>query len=186
MTMRALAGFSIVGGLALALASVIAGRFDTSGPVVVWQTLFVTGFGALAIAIWGLTARLNEHMGAGVVLLALLGGVGSAIAGLGTATGANALGGAFILLPIGSLAVALDLGRHGPLPRSLAIVHAIAGLAVVVILLAIWTGSSLGAAIYANIPYTWPWVPYALTWIGIGASVMRGRSEPGTLLLEPR
>jgi hypothetical protein len=177
MTMRALAALSIIGGTALAIASVISGRFDPTGPVALWRILFVTGFGGLAIGIWGLVARLNDRMGAGVTLLGLLGGAGGAMAGVGVAIGADALGGAFILLAIGSIAVALDLGRDGTLPRRLAIGHAAAGLAVVVILMAIWTGSSIGAAISASVPYTVPWVPYAVTWIGIGAALVRGQPE---------
>ena len=85
------------------------------------------------------------------------------------------LGAWFILLPFGSTAVTLDLSRHGRMPRSLAIAHAAAAFAVVVILLSIWTDSPLGALIYPRVPYALPWVPYALTWMGIGLSLVRGR-----------
>jgi hypothetical protein len=185
MSMRAVAALSIVGGTALAIASVISSRFDPSGPVAVWRILFVTGFAGLSIAIWGLVARLNDGIGPGAALLGVFGGFGSALAGLGAATGADGLGGAFLFMPIGSIGVALHLGRHGTLPRRLAIVHAAAGLAVVLILLAIWTGSSLGAAIYERIPYPWPWVPYALTWIAIGVSLLGGQQELDKPLLKP-
>jgi hypothetical protein len=176
MSTRVVASLSIVGGTALAVASVLSGPFESASPVaILWRPLFVTGFAGLAIAIWGLVARFIDRMAGGVALLGALGGLGSAIAALGSAGAGDLLGAWFILLPIGSAAVALDLGRRGAMPRNLAIVHATAAFAVVVILLAIWSDSSLGALIYPRIPYALPWVPYALTWIGIGFSLVRGR-----------
>ena len=71
------------------------------------------------------------------------------------------------------------------MPRSLGIVHVAAAFAVVIILFAIWTDSSVGALIYPRFPYALPWVPYALTWIAIGASLLRGRPELNKPLLKP-
>ena len=65
-------------------------------------------------------------------------------AALGTATAVGHVGSLFFLLPIGSTAVALDLSRHGTMPRSLAIVHAAVAFAVVPIIFAMWTDSPVG------------------------------------------
>lgn len=186
MSTRVVASLSIVGGSALAVASIFWGRFDAASPVAIpGRILFVTGFVALAIAIWGLVARFNDRMAGGVALLGVIGGIGSAIAALGTATPASLLGAGFILLPIGSTVLALDLSRHGAMPRSLTIAHAAAAVAVVVILDAIWTDSPLGALIFPRFPYALPWVPYAVTWIGIGVSLARGQQELNKPLLKP-
>jgi hypothetical protein len=185
MSTRVVASLSIVGGSALAIASILV-TLDAASPIAIAaRFLFVTGFVGLASAIWGLVARFNDRMAGGVALLGAIGGIGSAIAGFGSATGADILGAWFILLPIGSTAVALDLGRHGTMPRSLAIVHAAAAFAVVGILLATWTDSALGALIYPSIPYTLPWVPYAVTWITIGVSLVRGEPELNKPSLKP-
>jgi hypothetical protein len=153
------------------------GTFDWASPFAIpGRLLFVTGLGVLAIAIWGLIARFNDRLAAGVALLGAIGGIGSAIAVLGvTGAGDYRLGAWFILLPIGSMAVAVDLSRHGTMPRRLAIVHAATAVAVVVILLSIWTEGPIRALFYPTLPYAFPWIPYALTWIGIGVSLLRGR-----------
>jgi hypothetical protein len=185
MSTRVVASLSIVGGSALAIASIWV-TLDAASPIAIpVRFLFVTGFVGLASAIWGLVARFNDRVGDGVAGLGAIGGIGSAIAGFGSATGADLLGAWFILLPVGSMAVALDLSRHGTMSRSLAIVHAIAAFAVVGILLAIWTDSALGALIYPRIPYALPWVPYAVTWIAIGVSLLRGEPELDKPLLKP-
>jgi hypothetical protein len=186
MSARVVASLSIFGGSALASASIIWGTFDWASPVAgPGRLLFVTGFVGLAIAIWALVARFNDRMAGGAALLGVIGGFGSAIAGLGAAGAGDILGAWFVLLPIGSTAMALDLSRHGTMPRNLAIVHAAAAFAVVIILFAIWTDSAVGALIYPRVPYALPWVPYAVSWIGIGVSLLRGQPEPDKPLLKP-
>jgi len=121
MSTRAVASLSIVGGSALAVASIVWGTFDAASPVAdLERLLFVTGFVGLAIAIWGLVARFNDRMIGGAALLGGIGGLGSAIAGLGTAGAGDKLGAGFGLLPIGSTAGGLrsQPTRHdAPQPR---------------------------------------------------------------------
>ena len=185
-SMRVAASFSVIGGLALAGASIIWGTFDGTSPIAGFgRLLFVTGFVGLAIAIWALVAGFNDRLAGAAALLGMTGGFGSAIAGLGTAGGEDILGAWFVLLPIGSAAVALDLRRHRTMPRNLAMVHVSAAFAVVIILFAIWTDSAVGALISSRVPYALPWVPYALTWVGIGFSLRRGQPEHDKSLLRP-
>ncbi len=178
MGMRVVAIFSIIGGAAFAVASYLWLKpLDMASPsALLGRLLFVTGFGGLAVAIWGLVIHFFERINGGVAALGVFGGLGSTIAGLGAAMAAWEAGGAFILLPIGSAAVALDLSRHGDVPRSVAIVHSVTAVAVVIILMAIWTSTPLGTV--SELPYTLPWIPYALTWIGIGVTLLRGQPAP--------
>jgi hypothetical protein len=77
----------VVGGTALAVASIIWGMLDAPSPVAIpGRLLFVTGFVGLAVAIWGLVIRFNDRLSAAVVLLGAFGGVGSVSAALGSAT----------------------------------------------------------------------------------------------------
>ena len=175
---------SVVGGSALAVASIIWGMFDATSPVAIpGRLLFGAGFVGLAIAIWGLVIRFNDRMAGGVVLLGVIGGIGSVSAALGTSTALGLVGSLFFLLSIGSTAVALDLSRHGTMPRSLAIAHAVVAFAVVVIVFAMWTDSPVGGLNSPQIPYALPWVPYALTWIGIGVALLRGQPDLDKSLL---
>jgi hypothetical protein len=186
MSTRVVAYLSIVGGFALAVASIIWGSLDGASPVAIpGRLLFVTGFVGLAIAIWGLVIRFNDRMAVGVALLGAIGGLGSVSAALGTATPVGLVGSWFFLLSIGSTAVALDLSRHGTMPRSLAIVHAAVAFGVVVTTFAIWTDSPVGGLNPPQIPYALPWLPYALTWIGFGVSLLRGQPELNKPLLKP-
>jgi hypothetical protein len=186
MSTRVVASLSIVGGSALALASIVWGMLDATSPVAIpGRLLFLTGFVGLAIAIWGLVIRFNDRMSGGVALLAAVGGFGSVSAALGTATPLGLVGSWFFLLPIGSTAVALDLSRHGTMPRSLAIVHAAVAFAVVVVVFAMWTDSPIGGLNPPVVPYALPWVPYAVTWIGIGVALLRGQHESDKALLKP-
>jgi hypothetical protein len=186
ISMRVVASLSIVGGSALASASIIWGMFDATSPVAIpGRLLFVTGFAGLAIAMWGLVARFNDRMAGGVALLGVIGGFGSVSAALGTATPVGHVGSLFFLLPIGSTAVALGLSRHGTMPSSLAIVHAAVAFAVVPIIFAMWTDSPVGGLASPAVPYALPWVPYALTWILIGVTLLRGQPELDEPLLKP-
>jgi hypothetical protein len=172
---RVVASISMVGGSALAVASIIWGMLDATSPVAIpGRLLFATGFVGLAIAMWGLVIRFSDRMAVGVALLAAIGGLGSVSAALGTTTPVGLVGSLFFLLPIGSTAVAFDLSRHGTMPRILAIVHAAVAFAVVVSTFAIWTDSPAGGLAQPAVPYALPWVPYAVTWIAIGVSLIRG------------
>jgi hypothetical protein len=186
MSTRAVASLAIFGGSALAIASIIWGMLDATSPVAIpGRLLFVTGFGGLAFAIWGLVIRFNNHMAGVVAILGTIAGFGSVSAALGTATPVGLVGSLFFLLAIGSTAVALDLSRHGTMPSSLAIVHAAVAFAVVVSTFAIWTDSPVGGLNPPQVPYALPWVPYALTWIAIGVSLLRGQPDPDKPLLKP-
>ena len=183
---RVVASLSIVGGSALAVASMIWGMFDATSPVAIpGRLLFVTGFGGLAMALWGFIIGFNDRIAGGVAVLGVIGGIGSLTAAVGTATPEGHVGSLFFLLPLGSAAVTLDLSRQGILPRSLAIVHAAVAVAVVPIVFAMWTDSPVGGPNPPEVPYALPWVPYALTWIGVGVSLLRGQPELNKPLLKP-
>lgn len=166
MGARVVAAFSIIGGLAFAVATVlwVERPMDLAVPVGYWAVFasFVA-FGGLAIAIWGLIGVYNERMAGPVAVVGAVGGLGSAMAAFGAI-------GAFILLPIGSTPVVLDLARHHVMGPALAIGHAVAAVAVMILLVqVIVTGTPVGS------PSIYLVLLYPLTWLGIGISLLRGQ-----------
>ena len=91
-----------------------------------------------------------------------------AIGGLGVALGAVGADAPFILLPIGSAAVVLDLARHGLMGWALAVVHAVAAVLLVITLVVSWTNAS-------GLDFGLLTLLYPVTWLGIGVSVLRGQ-----------
>ena len=181
---RVVAAFSIIGGAALTVTLAIAMALVSSAPdgtfntldwratdVTVMLMVFSGSVLLLSIALWGLIFRFNDRMGGNVALAGSVGGFG----GMLMAMGAYQL---LVVLPIGSAAVVWDLSRFGVLPRSVAIVHALAALAFFIILVAGLTRSLIGvtspiSALAVLI------VLYPLTWIVIGAALLRGQPVAG-------
>jgi hypothetical protein len=166
MGTRAVAAFAIIGGAAfvVALFMWVERPLNLADPLGYWAVFasFVA-FGGLAIATWGLIALFNERMSGRVALLGAIGAFGSLMAALGAL-------GAFILLPIGSAAVALDLARQGAMGRILAIAHASAAVVCfILVLVPIWTSTPIGG------PLIYLILLYALSWIGIGLALRRGQ-----------
>ena len=167
MGTRVVAALAIIGGAAFMVATVmwVERPMDLAGPVGYWAVFasFIA-FAALAIAIWGLVSLFNERIGRPIALVGAVGGLGSAMAALGAL-------GAFLLLPIGSMAVALDLARHGAMGWTLTIAHTVTAFACVALVsVAIFTGSPIAS------PLVYLILPYGLSWIGIGVALVRGQS----------
>ncbi len=180
MGTRVVAALAIIGGAALTVTLVIAMALVSSAPDGTFNTLdwratevramllaFSLAVLLLSISLWGLIFRFNDRMGGNVALAGSVGGFG----GMLMAMGAYQL---LVVLPIGSAAVVWDLSRFGVLPRSVAIVHALAALAFFIILVAGLTRSLIGvtspiSALAVLI------VLYPLTWIVIGAALLRGQ-----------
>jgi hypothetical protein len=167
-------GAALAAGLALTLALVAAAPDGTFGSIDYNATAFIASRlvydGAVvivSIALWGLTFRFQDRIPGGVALLGCLGGFG----GMLSAMGAYPL---LLLLPIGSAVVAWDLARFGAMPRTVAIVHAMAAVAFFVVVVA--------AVMYWESLANWPigamgvlLLPYPLTWVVIGAVLLRGQ-----------
>jgi hypothetical protein len=179
MGTRIIAALAIIGGAAFTVAMAIIMAKVSSAPDGTFSTLdysstevvatFMVSNGAivmLSIALWGLIFRFTEQVRGGVALVGSVGGFGGVL----SAMGAYAL---LVLLPIGSAAVVWDLSRFGAMPRRVAIVHTMAAIAFFVIVVAsltnslFWTSPIGALAVLA--------VPYPLTWIVIGAVLLRGQ-----------
>jgi hypothetical protein len=157
-----LAGASWGTSVLMVLALGDAAWEGPSGPLA--GALGVFGGCAFAAAAIGLIWRFQDR-------LSSVGGIGGVLAGLGVLVGV--LGGyaAFVLLPIGSALLAWDLGRTGILSRALSIVHAASAVAFLAPLIASqidWQG------VMANGVLIGLAVPYVLSWMAMGATLVRG------------
>lgn len=168
MSTRVIGALAVIGGASWGISAVLVLAFGDS----VWtgsDGAVVGAFGVggslmFAAATLGLVWRFQDQVSP-------LGALGGVLAGFGAIVGT--LGGyaAIFLLPIGSAVLAWELARAGILPRTMAIVQALSALAF------------LGPLISSQIDYEATirsaWVvalalPYMLTWIAIGASLLRG------------
>jgi hypothetical protein len=119
---------------------------------------------AFAAAAIGLIWRFQERVGQ----IGSLGGVLAASGAiLGTVGGYRAI----VALPVGSAMLAWDLARMGVLSRALTIVHVLSSGAFLITL--IRSQIDYAATIESGVLIALA-VPYTLTWIGIGASLIRG------------
>jgi len=118
-------------------------------------------FAATAI---GLIWRFQDQVGP-------VGVAGGLLAGLGVLLGT--LGGyaAYVVLPVGSAVLTWDLARAGILPRSLSVVHAVSAVAFLAPLIATQVDY---AAVIGNSLLIGLAIPYMLSWMAIGASLLRG------------
>ena len=127
-------------------------------------TVLCTVSGGLAFAAtgFGLLWRFQEQLHYGGV-------IGATTAGLGGIAAAFDGGWAISLLPIGSAGLAWDLARFGALPRTLAIMHVVTSLGLLIpITGAVAVASTTGIGLIGFA------VPYPLSWIAIGVSLVRG------------
>jgi len=163
MTTRAIGIVAIIGAtswLFPAVYTAIAGPSEAEG---VSGASSVVGAFAFAGALVGLTWRFQDHLTPGAALMGVF-------AGLAVVMG---IFGAYIfiaVLPVGSAVLLWELGRAGILPRGLTIAHAITALGMLIALVAIlidWRMSN-------NAFFTTLVIPYLLSWVTIGASVVRG------------
>jgi hypothetical protein len=145
----------------MAIIVVVSGLDEWTGPLTV---LGLAGGLGLSVTAIGLSWRFQDQ-------LSPIGSVGGLLGGLGillSTLGAYAAG---VLLPIGSAALAWDLGRAGVLPRWVSIVHALSAAAF----LAPIIGSLIDyEATFRSDLLVALVIPYILTWMAIGASLLRG------------
>lgn len=102
-----------------------------------------------------------------------LGAIGGLVLALSTVVGvvANDVPVALLGLPIGSAMLAWDLSRAGILPRWLAVVHALGAIGFAAILIGAQTDYETAIMNAGLIALS---TPYPLSWIAIGAWVLRG------------
>ena len=167
---RIVALLSLLGGIGFLSAIVVLfGSFASnttwaglwSDPVlgVVMLVGGVGGLVALCAALAGLSL-IREKTDPGVASVAALGALGGAIGALWPVV-------ALFVLPPASAIVAIYLARVDRLPRSIAILHAGAGLGCIVVG-ALWTqNASLGLGDLIVLLYP-------ITWIAIGLALLRG------------
>jgi hypothetical protein len=127
---------------------------------------FLAGGLAFVGAAIGLIWRFQDE-------LRLLGVIGGLVAGLSTLIGVVVSDAPVVLLglPIGSAMLAWDLGRAGILPRWLAVVHGLGAIgfaATVIGTLTDYETAIMNAGLIALS------TPYMLSWILVGASLIRG------------
>lgn len=145
----------------MAIVAVVSRLQEETAAVTV---LALTGGLGLAVAAIGLSWRFQDRLSPIGSLGGVLGGLGILLSTLGAYAGA-------VLLPIGSAALAWDLGRAGVLPRWVPIVHALSAVAF----LAPIIGSLVDyEATFRSDLLIALAIPYILTWMAIGASLLRG------------
>jgi hypothetical protein len=170
MSTRVLGTLAVLAGLSWTTAMILMVMYGGSvwaGPTGYYMMVFTIGGGlAFAAAAVGLIWRFQEQ-------LHRLGFIGGGTAGLGAF--AAAFDGAWVisLLPIGSVALVLDLVRIGVLTSGMAMLHALSAVAMLVLLVGMTAGgptTDLGLLVLG--------IPYSLSWIVIGTSLWRGVPSP--------
>jgi hypothetical protein len=173
-TLAILAG---VGWTAVMILMLIYGESAWTGSMGYLMMVLTVGAGvAFAATAFGLLWLFQEQFRAP-------GFMGGATAGLGGIAAAFDGAWAILLLPIGSAALAWDLARIGVLSLGMLILHALAAVAISVMLVGAFAGGP--AAAFDTLALG---IPYALSWIVIGASLWRGVPSPraGSGLLSDR
>ena len=161
---RVIGALAIIGGASWLSAAVI-GSSGEGGDVWVFS---VSGALAFSGALAGLTMRYQDHLTETTALTGALAAISALIV---------PMGGLYLfipMLPIGSAVLVRQLARAGIFPIGLTIAHVVTSLGfltVVVVMLISW--QILVAA---------PWlfalaIPYFLSWISIGAFILRGVPE---------
>jgi hypothetical protein len=173
MGSRILGLLAILGGVALAGVLGIFVSQSLSAPTVrPWEVvtdpllesiMAIAGTGgivALGVATAGLVFAFQDRISNGGALAGSIGSVGGIFGLLGAYA-------ALLLLPVGSAILVLDLARARVLDRWLAVVHVASAVGFAVLIAASGSNTSLGAAAVLGLGYP-------LTWLAIGASVIRG------------
>ena len=163
----ALAFLAGAGWAALMLLMLVYGESAWTGSIGPISVVLVMGAGfaftATAIGlIWRFQERLHRP-----------GFIGGAMAGLGAF--ASVINGAWAvaLLPLGSAALAWDLARIGVLSFGTALLHALCAAALLVPIVVAFSedpAASFGPLALA--------IPYPLSWMAIGVSLVRGVASP--------
>jgi hypothetical protein len=157
---------TLSGARALGLVAIIGGMSIDSGLVLlavtmepsVWVAVFV-GMIAMGTALAALVLRFQDRINGTIGLVGSIGSVGALLGALGPWT-------MTLLLPVGSAAVVWNLGLLGILRRRVASAHVLAAGAYFVLMALIVSGASPAVAFILLFPYP-------LTWVVIGASIIR-------------
>ena len=88
---------------------------------------------------------------------------------------ASAFDGAWVItaLPLGSAALVWDLARIGVLSFGMAVLHALSAAALLVLIVSAFIGNP--AAVFGILALA---IPYPLSWMAIGVSLVRGVPSP--------
>jgi hypothetical protein len=180
---RILAALAIIGGATLAAGSALTLALVAAAPDGTWSTVdynaidfivsrvvYNVGLVLVSIALWGLIFRFQDRMREGVALAGVVGGFGGMVSAMGAYT-------LLLLLLAGSAVVTGGLSWFGALPRSLAVVHAVAAVAF----FAVVAASVINWQTLAHSPMGALGIlvlPYPLTWIAIGVALHRGQPAP--------
>lgn len=171
---RAIAALAIIGGIGWAIWPIpqgLVGREWTAD--VAWLLMFsvVGGTWVLAGATFGLVSEFQDQIRTRAAVLGTLGALLGIVSVLG-------LFGAIVALPLGTAALAWDLGRAGVLGPRMARAHVAAGV-IFPIALAVFLGNpALIDDPATAVPLLLLATPYAFSWIAIGWSLRHGAPMP--------
>lgn len=163
-TLALLAG---AGWTTLMLLMLIYGQSAWTGSIGPISVVLVMGAGfAFTAAAIGLIWRFQEQ-------LHRLGFIGGGMAGLGAFASAFNGAWAITLLPLGSAALAWDLARIGVLSFGTALLHTLCAAALLIPILPSFTGDPAASFEFLALA-----LPYPLSWMAIGVSLVRGVPSP--------
>jgi len=168
MSTRVIGSLGLLAGASWAIAAISMLSFGTSfwsGPYT--PVMSAIGFGggvALGVVAFGLTWRFHEQLASRAVLA-------GGLAGLGVIVGIIGAYPFLLLLPLGSAILTWDLSRSGVLSRWLSIAHGLSAMALLVPLVGILVDYRETSASDVLVALA---IPYPLTWMAIGASLLRG------------
>jgi len=176
MGTRVIALLAILGGVGWAIWPIpqaLVGREWPAGEPVSWL-LFITvvlGTWALAGAIFGLVSMFADRIRGRAALVGSLGAVMGAFSVLGAF-------GAIVALPLGSAALAWDLGRAGVLGPWLSKAHVATAVLFLILIAVIFGNPALYDDRATAVPLLMLAIPYAVSWVAIGWSLRHGVPVP--------
>jgi len=166
---RLIGALAIIFGVSWATVVIL---FTTIGPSI-WTgsvgylAVVLSSGGSLVFAV-AVAAMIVEFQDR----LRIVSGIGGLLAAFGAFLSVTGqLVGIGLLLPVVSTLLIWDLARAGVFSRSLALVHAISGLMLFVLIVIAVTASDTNAAGSEFFALS---LPYMLTWIALGVSLLRG------------
>ena len=176
MGTRVIALLAILGGVGWAIWPIpqaLVGREWPAGEPVSTLLFFsvVGGTWLLAGATLGLVSMFADRIRGGAALLGSLGAMTGAFSVFGAF-------GAIVALPLGSAALAWDLGRAGVLGPRLSRAHVAAAVLFLILIAVIFGNPALYDDRATAVPLLMLAIPYAFSWIAIGWSLRHGAPVP--------
>lgn len=165
MSARVIGAIAILAAASWGVSAIVvlaAGNDTWTEPVI--PVLGLGGSVAFAATGIALAWRFQDELSSFGALGGVIGGVGMFLGSLGAYP-------LFLAFPVGSAALAWDLGRVGIISRGLAILHAVGAaalLALFVAVLADYEATSHNPILIALV------VPFLVSWVAIGLSLVRG------------